>query len=90
MPNSLPAPDPRSAIPGATRPTIISGMEKLRKLLKMELMVTKMRTPGVGRKVEKVKPRTIAMTIFSNSPTLKRRFIRRFLNLSVNINKFSQ
>ena len=52
MPNSLPAPDPRSAIPGATRPTIISGMEKLRKLLKMELMVTKMRTPGVGRKAE--------------------------------------
>jgi hypothetical protein len=67
----LPAPLPSSAIPGATRPKIMSGIEKLRKLPNIPLNVTKKRLRNIGKNVEHKIPKIIAIIILGNNPSLK-------------------
>ena len=63
-----PAPFPKSAMPGATNPTIIRGIQKNRNEAKMPLNVTKTRTTAAGKTNPNAKPKAMAVTILGNKP----------------------
>lgn len=69
MSSNLPAPLPRSAMPGATSPMMSNGMNIPRKLLKMELNVRNTRTAHPGKKNEQPMPRAMAMSILGRMPS---------------------
>jgi len=70
IPSNLPAPLPRSAIPGATNPRMINGITNPRKLLNIELNVTKILTSETGKTKDEIIPRIIAIIILVRSPVL--------------------
>lgn len=68
MPNSLPAPLPKSAIPGATNPKMINGIIKERKLEKIPVIVTNILTAHIGKNRDAIIPTAMAMITFASKP----------------------
>jgi hypothetical protein len=75
MANSLPAPLPKSAMPGATNPKMMRGMIKERKPENMEVMVTNILTPHIGKNSDATIPATMAMITFGSKPILNLKLI---------------
>ena len=77
MPSRRPAPVPSSAMPGATSPSTMSGMEKLRKCPKISLNVAKKRATASGRKVEQRTPAVMASRMRGSRPIFSSGFMAR-------------
>ena len=73
--NSLPAPLPKSAMPGATNPKIISGMMKERKPENIEEIVTNILTPHIGKNNDATIPATMTMITFGSKPIFNLKLI---------------
>ena len=73
--SSLPAPLPKSAMPGATNPNIIRGIMKERKSENMDEMVTNILTPHIGKNMDATIPAIIAIITFGSKPILNLKFI---------------
>ena len=66
--NKRPALFPKSAMPGATKPTMISGIQKNKNDAKRLLNVTKARTKPAGNTMPSNNPKMIAIMILGNKP----------------------
>ena len=75
MANSLPAPLPKSAMPGATNPKIMSGIINERNPEKILVMVTNILVAHKGKNNEANIPPAMAMITFGSNPSLSLKFI---------------